>query len=47
MPNPVPAALLSRLAVDRRRQGRGLGPALLRVVGAADMIDVRARLEVV
>jgi GNAT superfamily N-acetyltransferase len=49
MPNPVPAALLARLAIDRRWQGRGLGPALLRdavlrVVGAADMIGVRVLL---
>ncbi len=49
MPNPVPAALLARLAIDRHWQGRGLGPALLRdavlrVVGAADMIGVRVLL---
>jgi GNAT superfamily N-acetyltransferase len=30
MPGPVPVALLGRLAIDRRRQGRGLGLALLR-----------------
>jgi GNAT superfamily N-acetyltransferase len=30
MPNPVPVALLARLAVDRNSQGFGIGPALLR-----------------
>src|ERR1700751_2050199 len=30
MPDPVPAALLGRLAVDQGWQGRGLGSALLR-----------------
>jgi GNAT superfamily N-acetyltransferase len=30
MPDPVPAALLGRLAVDRGWQGRGFGAALLR-----------------
>lgn len=30
MLNPVPVILLSRLAVDRNRQGRGLGENLLR-----------------
>jgi GNAT superfamily N-acetyltransferase len=49
MPDPVPVALLGRLAVDRRWQGKGLGLALLRdavlrVVGAADTIGVRAML---
>lgn len=49
MPDPVPAALLGRLAVDRGWQGRGLGSALLRdavlrVVGAAGTIGVRALL---
>jgi GNAT superfamily N-acetyltransferase len=49
MPDPVPIALLGRLAIDRRWQGRGLGPALLhdavlRVVGAAESIGVRAIL---
>lgn len=29
MPEPVPAVLLARLAVDRQAQGRGLGAALL------------------
>jgi GNAT superfamily N-acetyltransferase len=49
MPDPVPAALLGRLAIDRGWQGRGLGAALLqdavlRVVGAAETIGVRAIL---
>jgi GNAT superfamily N-acetyltransferase len=49
MPDPVPAALLGRLAIDRGWQGRGLGAALLqdavlRVVGAAESIGVRAIL---
>ena len=49
MPDPVPVALLGRLAIDRRWQGRGLGlsllrDAILRVVGAAGTIGVRAML---
>jgi GNAT superfamily N-acetyltransferase len=49
MPDPVPAALLGRLAVDRGWRGKGLGAALLRdavlrVVGAAGTIGVRALL---
>ena len=49
MPDPVPVALLGRLAVDRQWQGKGLGAALLRdavlrVIGAAETIGVRAIL---
>ena len=49
LPDPVPAALLGRLAIDQAWQGRGLGSALLRdailrVVGAAETIGVRALL---
>jgi GNAT superfamily N-acetyltransferase len=49
MPDPVPVALLGRLAVDRSWQGRGLGrdlmrDAILRVLGAADIIGLRAIL---
>jgi GNAT superfamily N-acetyltransferase len=49
MPDPVPVALLGRLAIDRGWQSRGLGAALLRdavlrVVGAAGTIGVRALL---
>jgi predicted N-acetyltransferase YhbS len=43
MPDPIPVALLGRLAVDQAWQGRGLGRALfrdaaLRVLAAADAI---------
>lgn len=49
MPEPIPVILLSRLAVDRADQGKGLGRALLRdailrSVRAADLIGVRALL---
>src|SRR5262249_50854041 len=49
MPDPVPAVLLGRLAVDRRWHGKGIGAdllsdAVLRVVGAAGAIGVRAML---
>lgn len=49
MPEPVPALLLGRLAVDRAWQGKGLGAdllsdAVLRAIGAADSIGVRAIL---
>jgi GNAT superfamily N-acetyltransferase len=49
MPDPVPVALLGRLATDRAWQGRGLGrdlmrDAVLRVLGAADIIGLRAIL---
>ena len=45
-PNPVPAVLLGRLAVDRAAQGSGLGrhlvrDALLSTLAAADRIGVR------
>ncbi len=47
MPDPVPVALLGRLAIDRGWQSSGFGAALLRdavlrVVGAAGTIGVRA-----
>jgi GNAT superfamily N-acetyltransferase len=46
MPNPIPVAVLARLAVDRQWQGRGVGRALFRdatrrVVEAADAIGIR------
>lgn len=46
MPEPIPAVLLSRLAVDVREQGRRLGAhllrdAILRSVRVADEIGVR------
>ena len=49
MPNPVPVILLSRLAIDRKEQGKGLGSHLLRdaisrCVAVADVIGVRAIL---
>jgi GNAT superfamily N-acetyltransferase len=49
MPEPVPVVLLGRLAVDRAWQGKGpgadlLSDAVLRIVGAAETIGVRAIL---
>jgi predicted N-acetyltransferase YhbS len=49
MPDPVPAVVLGRLAVDRAWQGRGLGRAMvrdacLRTCQAADAIGVRGML---
>ncbi len=49
MPDPIPAILLSRLAVDLAEQHSGLGRGLLRdaitrSVDAADLIGVRAIL---
>ena len=46
MPDPIPVAVLGRLAVDRLQQGRGLGRTLfrdcaLRVTRAADTIGIR------
>lgn len=46
MPNPIPVAVLARLAVDRDWQGRGIGRALfrdaaLRVAHAAEAIGIR------
>jgi len=46
MPDPIPVAVLARLAVDRTYQGRGVGRALfrdgaLRVAHAADAIGIR------
>lgn len=46
MPDPIPVAILGRLAIDRSRQGQGLGRALfrdcaLRVAHAADTIGIR------
>jgi GNAT superfamily N-acetyltransferase len=46
MPDPIPVAILGRLAIDRSQQGRGLGRALfrdcaLRVAHAADTIGIR------
>jgi GNAT superfamily N-acetyltransferase len=49
MPEPVPAILLGRLAIDRGWQGKGLGAdllrdAVLRAASAAGTIGVRAIL---
>jgi GNAT superfamily N-acetyltransferase len=49
MPDPVPMAILGRLAVDRAWQGRGLGTALLRdaverVQGAGTILGIRGLL---
>jgi predicted N-acetyltransferase YhbS len=49
MPDPVPVILLSRLAIDRKEQGSGLGKNLLRdaiarSVAAAEIVGVRALL---
>lgn len=49
MPSPIPVAVLGRLAVDRSRQGQGIGRALFRdaatrVAQAADVIGIRGIL---
>lgn len=46
MPEPIPVAVLARLAIDNRQHGRGLGRALvrdaaLRVLNAADTLGIR------
>ncbi len=47
MPEPVPVALLGRLAVDASVQGQGIGKhllqdAVIRVAQASDVIGMRA-----
>ena len=49
MPDPIPVLLLGRLAVDKTRQGRGLGravlrDAILRTLKAAEIAGIRALL---
>jgi predicted N-acetyltransferase YhbS len=49
MPDPIPAVLLARLAVDVSQQGKGLGRELFRdaterVVSAAETIGIRGIL---
>lgn len=49
MPDPVPVAVLGRLAIDRSRQKQGLGRALVRdatrrVLHAAEAIGIRGVL---
>jgi predicted N-acetyltransferase YhbS len=46
MPDPIPVAVLARLAVDRRFQGQGVGRSLvrdvaLRVTQAAERLGIR------
>jgi GNAT superfamily N-acetyltransferase len=46
IPNPIPVALLGRLAVDRTLQGKGLGRGLFRdgakrILHAADTLGIR------
>ncbi len=48
-PDPIPVAVLARLAVRVGRQGQGLGRALfqdavLRILGAAEVIGIRGIL---
>jgi GNAT superfamily N-acetyltransferase len=49
MPDPIPVMLMGRLAIDRSRQGEGLGRALLkdailRTLKAADIAGIRTLL---
>lgn len=49
MPDPIPVAVLGRLAIDRSYQGRGIGRALVRDVGlrllnAAEILGIRSVL---
>ena len=49
MPDPIPVAILARLAIHRDFQKRGLGRALfrdasLRILSAADAIGIRGIL---
>lgn len=49
MPNPIPVAILGRLAVDKSVQGKGLGVALLqdaavRTAQAAGILGIRGLL---
>jgi GNAT superfamily N-acetyltransferase len=49
MPDPIPAMVLGRLAVDRAWQGRGLGKALLRdavlrTLQVSELVGVKALL---
>ncbi len=49
MPDPIPAVVLGRLAIDRGMHRRGLGASLvrdavLRVAGAAESIGIRVLL---
>jgi GNAT superfamily N-acetyltransferase len=49
MPDPIPVAVLGRLAADRTYQGRGIGRALvrdggLRLLNAAEILGIRGVL---
>jgi GNAT superfamily N-acetyltransferase len=49
MPDPVPIAVLGRLAIDKSWQGRGVGVALLqdavlRTIRASDILGIRGLL---
>jgi GNAT superfamily N-acetyltransferase len=49
MPDPIPVAVLGRLAIDQVHQGRGLGRALvrdagLRLLNAAEILGIRGVL---
>lgn len=49
MPDPIPVAVLGRLAIDRTVQGRGVGRALVRdaarrLLQAAEILGIRALL---
>ena len=49
MPDPVPVAILGRLAIDKTYQGKGIGVALLqdaviRTAKAAEIVGIRGLL---
>ncbi|PDT15470.1 GNAT family N-acetyltransferase [Rhizobium sp. J15] len=49
MPDPIPVAVLGRLAIDQSYQGRGIGKALvrdagLRLLNAAEILGIRGML---
>lgn len=49
MPDPIPVAVLGRLAIDQSYQGRGIGRALvrdagLRLLNAAEILGIRGLL---
>ncbi|WP_409999637.1 GNAT family N-acetyltransferase [Rhizobium leguminosarum] len=49
MPDPIPVAVLGRLAIDQSHQGRGFGRALvrdagLRLINAAEVLGIRGVL---